>query len=65
MLAPGLATPLAVKVAMSPSHSVPSFACTPEDSASVREAWGPYDGSPMVTECTALQAFPLSVTVTA
>ena len=32
---------MAVRVAVSLWHSVPSFAWAPEDSAKVREAWGP------------------------
>jgi hypothetical protein len=66
MLAPGLAAPLAVNVTMSPSHTVPSFACNPDDSESVTDTWGPYAGCPMVTVLTAVQLLPpVSVTVTA
>ena len=32
---------MAVRVAVSPWHSVPSFAWVPEASAKVSEAWGP------------------------
>ena len=64
MLAPGLAAPFAVKVAISPSHRVPSSERSPEVSASVSEACTPYAGSSIVTELSAVQLFPFSVTVT-